>query len=124
MKDIKIIKKVIEVIKTPANKVNYHFIYDTLTLDEGDTYDVATIRVRAVDENNNPLPYINRALTVKAEGDIHLLSPKNFALCGGSNVIYVASNHHSGQDKISIYDNDILLKELNFKVKCNLSRTL
>lgn len=55
--------------------------------------------VMKYDENNNPLPYINRALTVKAEGDIHLLSPKNFALCGGSNVIYVASNHHSGQGK-------------------------
>lgn len=117
-------KKVIEVIKAPTNKVNYQFIYDTLTLDEEDTYDVATIRVRAVDENNNPLPYINRALTVKAEGDIRLLSPKNFALLGGSNVIYVASNHRSGQGKISIYDNDNLLKELNFEIKCNSSRTL
>ena len=104
--------------------VHYQFIYDTLTLDEEDTYDVATIRVRAVDENNNPLPYINRALTVKAEGDIRLLSPKNFALLGGSNVIYVASNHRSGQGKISIYDNDNLLKELNFEIKCNSSRAL
>lgn len=109
-------KEVIEVIKSPSLEVHYDFNIDTTHLIEENTYDVATLRILAKDQNNNTLPYISRVLEFKIEGDIKLLSPSKVALVGGSIACYIASNKNKGKGLLKVYENDILIKTFNFKI--------
>ena len=65
-------------------------------LREGKTYDVASVRFRALDENGNILPYANNPLALKAEGSIDLIGPKFITLQGGMGGTYVRTNGKMG----------------------------
>ena len=71
-------------------------------LREGKTYDVASVRFRALDENGNILPYANNPLALKAEGSIDLIGPKFITLQGGMGGTYVRTNGKMGMGKLMI----------------------
>ena len=71
-------------------------------LHEAGSYDVAAVRIRAVDENGNLLPYSNDALKVTAEGPVELIGPDLFALRGGMAGFYVKTTGEKGAAKVKI----------------------
>lgn len=71
-------------------------------LREDKTYDVASVRFRALDENGNILPYANNPLALKAEGSIDLIGPKFITLQGGMGGTYVRTNGKMGMGKLMI----------------------
>ena len=71
-------------------------------LREDKTYDVASVRFRALDENGNILPYANNPLALKAEGSIDLIGPKFITLQGGMGGTYVRTNGKIGMGKLMI----------------------
>lgn len=71
-------------------------------LREDKTYDVASVRFRALDENGNILPYANNPLALKAEGSIDLIGPKFITLQGGMGGTYVRTNGRMGMGKLMI----------------------
>lgn len=71
-------------------------------LQEDKTYDVASVRFRALDENGNILPYANNPLALKAEGSIDLIGPKFITLQGGMGGTYVRTNGKMGMGKLMI----------------------
>ncbi len=77
--------------KCPMTRVKLDVLPDHTDLVEGATYDVASIRIRAVDENGNLMPYFNEPVSAIPEGPIEIVGPALFSLKGGTGGVYVRS---------------------------------
>ena len=99
IKDGKVVKTV---IKEPAGKVKLEITCDHTKLAERRTYDVAAIRVKAVDEQGNVLPYFNDVLKFKTEGEIELIGPDVVSMQGGMTGTFVKTTGKSGRGRLVI----------------------
>ena len=75
---------------------------DTEELTENGTWDIATVRIRAVDQNGEQLPYVQRSVRLILEGDARLAGPDAVPLQGGMTGTYVCSEGRSGSAKLTI----------------------
>ncbi|MCR5255036.1 MAG: glycoside hydrolase family 2 protein [Acetatifactor sp.] len=93
---------------------------DHTDLYEQTTYDVAEVRIKAVDENGNVLPFSFAPVRLKAEGDVELIGPSLISLQGGMAGAYVKSKGKSGFGKL-IIETDAFGKDtrvtVDFEVK-------
>lgn len=76
------------------------------TLVEGNTYDVAAVNIKAVDEHGNVCPYVNKAVILRCEGAVELVGPAVVALQGGMFGCYVRS---TGVGTGRLYIDDICI---------------
>ena len=90
------------VIKTPMKKPSLQVSVSSHTLVEGNSYDVAAIRIRAVDENGNLLPYCNEPLKITAEGPVEIIGPDLVSLKGGMAGTYVKSIGCAGRASMTL----------------------
>lgn len=95
-------KKVAETIKEPVQKVSLEVKVDHVDLCEEDTWDMATIRIRAIDQNGNTLPYLNRSLTFKLDGQADLIGPEHAPLVGGMAGTYIKTIGQKGSAQLTI----------------------
>ena len=114
-KGIKDGKEVISKRIAPSLQFHYEYELERNELIEGDTYDVLPIKVSFVDSDNNVMPYANKAIKVKAEGNVAILGPELQTLLGGQITIYVRSLS-KGKGKVVIA-NDLENKEFEIMVK-------
>lgn len=94
IKDGKVIKSV---TKEPVNGIRLQAEADHTNLTEHHSYDVALVRIRAVDDHGNVLPFYQEPVRLIAEGDISIIGPDTIALQGGMGGTYVKSLGRSGQ---------------------------
>ena len=99
IKDGKVVKTV---TKTQMNRLGLEINVSHTNLHEGTSYDVAVVRIRAVDENGNLLPYSNDAIKVSAEGPVEFIGPDIFSLRGGMAGFYVKTTGEKGRAKVKI----------------------
>ncbi|MBO6089932.1 MAG: glycoside hydrolase family 2 protein, partial [Lachnospiraceae bacterium] len=117
IKDGKVVK---EIRKAPMTKVNFEIKADHTELKEDNTYDVACIRIKAVDENGNVLNYYNDPVILSTEGEAAVIGPKAVSLSGGMGGTYVKSLGKAGSAKLTIKDNYGEVKgTLDFSVMIN-----
>ena len=90
------------VTKTPMTKMILEVEVSHTNLHEGNSYDVAAVRIRAIDENGNLLPYSNEAIKVTAEGALEFIGPDIFSLRGGMAGFYVKTTGEKGKAKVKI----------------------
>ena len=83
-------------IEAPMHSVHMGIRTSDTVLHEGDTYDVAEIRVFACDENENVLPFYNDPLIIHTEGPISVIGPEVVGFEGGMTGIYVRSTGEEG----------------------------
>ena len=69
---------------------------------EDKTYDVVEIRVRAVDQYQNVLPFYNDPLLVKVEGPAELIGPALTSFEGGQTGLYLRSTGKSGEVRVTL----------------------
>ncbi len=79
------------IIIQPASRVHVDARANTNILVEGRTYDVALVRLLAVDENNMLLNFCNDPVTLETSGPIEIIGPKTVSLSGGMGGVYVRS---------------------------------
>ncbi|MBO4919620.1 MAG: glycoside hydrolase family 2 protein, partial [Erysipelotrichaceae bacterium] len=72
-------------------------------LKEGDTYDMAAIRIRILDGNGNIAPYAQLPVTYTAEGVIETVGPKVSTAEGGMTGTYVRTTGRKGKGKLTIH---------------------
>ena len=72
------------------------------SLSEDATYDVATVRIEAVDENGNRLYYCNAPVQFETEGEVELIGPEVVAFIGGATGTYVKTIGKTGSGKLTI----------------------
>ena len=95
-------KVVKTVIKTPMNKMHLGFDVPTNTLCERSSYDVAVIRIRALDENGNVLPLCSEPITANVEGPIEIIGANTISLRGGMAAFYIKTLGQKGSAKVKI----------------------
>lgn len=85
-----------------------------LTLDG--TYDATRIIIKAVDENDNVLPYVNEVVRIETSGVIEIIGHTYQALVGGNLAVYVRTKGEVGTGIVSIKSNELGEGQLVFQV--------
>jgi beta-galactosidase len=75
---------------------------DHSELVEKNTYDVAAIRINAVDEYNNILPYFNDVVSFETQGAIELIGPSVTSFHGGMGGTYIRTTGRAGSGRLII----------------------
>lgn len=105
-------KLICSVTRSPGQRVHLEVSTSKTQLCEGDTYDAAAVRIRAVDEHGNLAPYWQEPVILKCAGPIVLIGPEIISLKGGSGGCYVKTCGSSGSAELCV--NDIKIKfEIN-----------
>ena len=88
-------------------------------LDATRSYDVASVRIRAVDQNGNVIPYFSEPVRLKAEGAVELIGPRHVPFRGGMTGCYVKTVKGQGTSGKLIIKADVgkkIKKEIIFTV--------
>ncbi|MCR4648245.1 MAG: glycoside hydrolase family 2 protein, partial [Lachnospiraceae bacterium] len=101
IKDGKVVK---EIRKAPMTKVNIVIEADRTNLKEENTYDVACVRIKALDEYGNVLNYCNDPLVLSIEGKAGIIGPSVMALSGGMGGTYISSIGLPGEARLVVKD--------------------
>lgn len=104
-----------ERIISAATTVHIEAASNTEILREQKTYDVALVRIRAVDENKNLLCFYNDPVTFSTEGAVEVIGPGTISLNGGMGGVYVRSKG-SGEGVLTITDSRKEAVKVKFKV--------
>lgn len=110
--------KVVKVVrKTTMDKPNIKVNVSKTVLEEKNSYDVAAIRIQAVDENENTLYYCSEALKLSVEGPIQLIGPDMVPLRGGMSGTYVKTTGEQGEAVLTISNPQLGEVKVEFEVK-------
>lgn len=95
-----------EVIKSitcsPQNKLHLEVRAGSTELCEGDRYDMSSVRVRVLDENNNPAPFAQLPISFDLTGDAALVGPSVAAAEGGMCGTYVKTIGKAGNAVLTV----------------------
>ena len=86
----------------PSAMLHLEAIPSHTALKEGDTYDMAAVRIRILDEYGNPAPYAQLPVVLKLEGAAELVGPSIVTAQGGMAGTYLKSTGTSGNAKLTI----------------------
>jgi len=86
----------------PSAKLQLEVKASHTDLKEGDTYDVAAVRVRLLDEFGNPAPYAQYPVKFTLEGAAELVGPDVVTAEGGMCGTYVRTIGTSGAAKLTV----------------------
>ena len=105
------------VIKTPMRKACLKVKVSSTTLNEKNSYDVAAVRIQAVDEYENILYFCCEPLKVTAEGPIEIIGPAMISLKGGQAGVYVRTTGEGGNALLKISNPQLGEKKITFTVQ-------
>jgi beta-galactosidase len=109
--------QVVKVInKSPSSSVRLSVKVGATTMVEENTYDVAEIRILAIDENGNKLPYYQEPIVLKTWGAIELIGPEVISLKGGMGGTYIKTIGEKGEGGITLKQADLGVTEIKFNV--------
>ena len=91
----------------PNTSLHLEVTASSKTLTEGDGYDMAAVRIRLLDENNNLVPYAPLPLRLTVSGAGELVGPGVAVTEGGSTGTYVRTTGKKGNITLTI-ENDYL----------------
>ncbi len=86
-------------------------------LTEADTYDVAAVRIRILDEHGNIAPYAQLPVRLEASGAVSLIGPDTVTAEGGSCGCYLRSEGVTGCGSLRVSVQGLEPVVLNFEVR-------
>ena len=114
IKDGKVVKSV---TKEPVREIRLEAEADHTILTEQHSYDVALVRIRAVDDHGNVLPFYQEPVRLIAEGDISIIGPDTIALQGGMGGTYIKSMGRSGRGTLLLQSQTAGEVRIPFQIK-------
>ena len=99
IKDGQVVKTV---KKAAVSKVHIDAKVSHTLLTELHTYDVAHVRVRLLDQNDNQLNFFSQPLHFEVEGPFEIIGPKSVSPMGGATGVYIKSIGEDGDGKLTI----------------------
>ena len=93
---------VASVLCRPSKKLHTEVRVSHTALSEGEGYDVAAVRVRILDENNNAAPYAQLPVKYAVSGDLALIGPDVSTAEGGMTGTYVRTVGHGGTGTLTV----------------------
>lgn len=110
--------KVVKVVrKEPVTSVHLSAKPDHQSLTEQHTYDVAEIRIHALDQNDNIVNFYQEPVVLSAEGPIAIIGPKIISLQGGMGGTYVRTTGEEGIGILKIRAAQMEEQRIQFEVK-------
>ena len=97
-------KVVNSVVKMPGQQVQLDVSVSSTKLTEGDTYDAAAVRIRALDGNGNPAVYWQEPIALRCSEGLEIIGPHVISLKGGSGGTYVKTCGVSGKARLYVGD--------------------
>ena len=104
------------IVKEPMRKLHLTTKVSHTKLREKNTYDVAAIRMSAVDENENLIPYFQEPIKVEVEGPIQIIGNDVLSLKGGMGGLYVKTTGEKGTAKVRLINPQIETIEVEFEI--------
>ena len=108
---------VASVTKTPSAKLHLELTPSSTTLSEGDTYDMAAVRIRVLDENGNLAPYAQLPLRLTLSGPARLLGPDTAVTEGGSTGLYLRSIGEKGSATLTVQTPNLADETVTFTIQ-------
>lgn len=99
IKDGRVVRSV---VKTPSARLHLAAAPSHLQLTEGDTYDMAAVRIQVLDENGNPASYAQLPVKLTLTGPLALVGPDVITLEGGMGGAYVRTVGQTGQAALTL----------------------
>ena len=97
-------KFVRSVTREPMRSVSVKAFCRRTALREEETYDMAQVCLRAVDQNGNVQPFCQEAVTLRTEGAVELVGPSAVSLKGGMAGTYVRTAGGKGRGSLVVKD--------------------
>ncbi|MBE7007647.1 MAG: glycoside hydrolase family 2 protein [Ruminococcaceae bacterium] len=104
------------VVKAPAAERRLRVNASHTALAEGETYDVAALRIALVDQNGNVLPFAQEPVTLTAEGPIEIIGPQTAMLRGGLGGTYVKTKGLTGSAALTLSIDGAELVTISFTI--------
>ena len=98
-KDGQVVKSV---ICSPSAKLHMEVTPSHTALTEGDTYDMAAVRIRILDEFGNIAPYAQLPVKLQLEGPAQLIGPDVVAAEGGMTGTYIKTTGETGEAVLTV----------------------
>lgn len=105
------------IVKEPMKKPSLETKVSHTKLCEGNTYDVASIRIRAIDENQNLLPFYQEPIKVEIEGPVQVIGTDVLSLKGGMGGLYIKTIGQKGNAKVRLLNLQCETVEINFEIE-------
>ncbi len=86
----------------PSAKLHLEVTPSHTELEEGDTYDMAAVRIRVLDEYGNVAPYVQLPVQFTLEGEAELIGPAAVTAEGGMTGTYIRTTGRPGAAKLTI----------------------
>ena len=99
VKDGKVISSV---TRSPSSRLHLDVRTSTAKLAEADTYDMAAVRVRILDENDTAAPFAQLPVHFSIEGDAELIGPSTVTAEGGMCGTMIRTVGHSGEATLTV----------------------
>uniref|UniRef100_I5ARL3 Beta-galactosidase/beta-glucuronidase n=1 Tax=Eubacterium cellulosolvens (strain ATCC 43171 / JCM 9499 / 6) TaxID=633697 RepID=I5ARL3_EUBC6 len=90
---------------------------DHTSLTEGETYDVAAVRLSMRDQNGNVTAFYQNAVTLQAEGPIEIIGPEVVMLRGGLGGTYVRTTGETGEALLTIHSPQGGSRQIGFTIQ-------
>ncbi len=110
-------KVIASVTKTPGSKLHLETFVSSHTLNEGEVYDMASVRIQIKDENGNPAPYAQLPLCFSTNGPIALCGPSSAVLEGGMSGLYIRTTGEIGTAELTIHCDGLTDMKIKFEVR-------
>ena len=106
------------VIREPVQSVRLECTVHNPILTDGPTWDCAAVRLRAIDQNGNLLPYCSEAVQLSVEGPVEILGPSVVPLRGGMAGTYLATTGEAGRAVLHCKMEGALDTEAVLTIRC------
>lgn len=103
-------------VRCPGDTLALEVCADTDTLTDGPSWDMATVRIRAVDEYGAVRTWCSRSLSLRAEGAVDLIGPASVPLSGGMAGCYLRTRGEAGTGRLTIEMEGAAPVTLSFQV--------
>lgn len=115
IKDGQVVKTVKKAAVTKAH-IDAKISHTLLT--ELHTYDVAHVRIKIADQNDNQLYFFNQPVSFEVEGPFEIIGPKVVSPMGGATGVYIKSIGEDGDGKLIIRCDGLEPVEIGLSAEC------
>jgi len=95
-------KVVSSVTCCPSARLHLEVTSSASQLREGDTYDMAAVRIRVLDQYGNPAPYAQLPVKLQLEGEAKLVGPDTVTAEGGMTGTYIMTTGKQGRALLTV----------------------
>ena len=99
-----------------SSKLHLEVIKDTSVLYEGNGYDETLVRIRVLDEFNNPAPYAQIPISIKTSGSIENAGFDLITLEGGMGGVIIKTNGEIGKGTLTLIS-ELGIRDIEFEVR-------